>query len=45
MAKKLAEDNESARRVAEEQVGKMQVEFENYLMKKRDEHNRIVAGT
>ena len=38
------EDNESARKVVEEQMEKMRVDFEGYHRKKREEHNRIVTG-
>lgn len=43
-ANKLAEENATARRVAEEQVEQMRKDFEGYQKKKRDERKKVLAG-
>ena len=44
VAKKLAKENEDTHKTTEEQIKKMRVDFEGYRKKKRDEHNKVVAG-
>jgi predicted nucleic acid-binding Zn-ribbon protein len=43
-AKKLAEENEAARKTVEEQIEMMRHDFRDYQKKKHDEHNKVVAG-
>jgi hypothetical protein len=43
-AKKLAEENDSARRTVEEQIEKMRHDFRDYKRKKCDEHNKVIAS-
>jgi hypothetical protein len=44
VTKKLAKENEAARKTAEEQAEKMHEEFGDYQKRKRDEHKKVVAG-
>ena len=43
MAKKLSEENETARRAAKEQIAKMREDFDAYCRQKGDERNKVVA--
>ena len=43
IAKKLAEESETARKTLEEQIEKMQKDFEEYSQQRRDEHKKVVV--
>lgn len=44
MAKKLAEENKAACNIADEQIAKMHVDFEDYHWQKHEEQYKVVPS-